>query len=98
MADEKNLTAVEDKEKAETAKTGKSDKDEKAKKKGPGLGTRINKYFRDSKGEFKKIIWPTKEELTRDTLSTLAMCAVIGIFVGLFDLGLSALVKLVLKL
>lgn len=39
------------------AKTAKSDKDAKAdtaKKKGPGLGKRIAKYFRDVKGEFKK--------------------------------------------
>lgn len=98
MADEKNLTAVEDKDKAATTKAGKSDKDEKAKKKGPGLGSKIKKYFRDSKGEFKKIIWPTKETLFRDTASTLAMCVVIGVFVGLFDLALSALLSLMLKL
>ena len=70
MADEKDLSkdTEEVTQESETvapekgAKTAKSDKDAKAdaaKKKGPGLGKRIAKYFRDVKGEFKKIIWPT---------------------------------------
>ena len=64
MADEKDLSkdTEEVTQESETvtpekgAKTAKSDKDAKAdtaKKKGPGLGKRIAKYFRDVKGEFK---------------------------------------------
>lgn len=98
MADESNLTAVEN-ESTETAKKGKSDKDSKAaKKKGPAKGSGFKKFFRDTKGEFKKIIWPTKETTFRDTGATLLMCVIIGVFVALFDLGLSALIKLIMSL
>lgn len=99
MADESNLTAVDDSEKAEIAKKEKSDKDSKAaKKKGPGKGSGFKKFFKDTKGEFKKIIWPTKETTFRDTGATLLMCVIIGLFVALFDLGLSALIKLMMSL
>ena len=76
MADEKDLSkdTEEVTQESETvtpekgAKTAKSDKDAKAdaaKKKGPGLGKRIAKYFRDVKGAFKKIIWPTLPTVVR---------------------------------
>lgn len=108
MADEKDLTVVEEdddesvdesSDKTEAAKSNKSVKDGKpAKKKKSGAGKNIAKYFRDLKGEFKKIIWPTRNTIVRNTAATLAMCAIIGLLVSAFDLGLSALVELMLSL
>lgn len=111
MADEKDLStqAGEAVEKpAETAekpeKAGKTDKDAKsgkdgkgAKKKGPGLGKRIVKYFKDFKGEFKKIVWPTLPTVVRNTGVTLIMCAVLGVIICLIDLGLGCLVDMLVK-
>lgn len=107
MADEKiektelaEETAEETSVKAE--KTGKDSKDAKTeksgKKKGPGMGKRMAKYFRDLKGEFKKIIWPTVPTVVRNTGVTLAMCAIMGLVICLFDLGLGALVNLLVTL
>ncbi len=83
------------------AKAGKDSKDAKngkaGKKKGPGLGKRIAKYFRDLKGEFKKIIWPTFPTVVRNTGVTLVMCAIIGVVTCLIDFGLGALVRLMLQ-
>ena len=109
MADEKDLSkdTEEVTQESETvapekgAKTAKSDKDAKAdaaKKKGPGLGKRIAKYFRDLKGEFKKIIWPTFPTVVRNTGVTLAMCAVMGLIIVVIDFGLSNLIKLLVSL
>ena len=108
MADEKDLSkdTEEVTQESETvtpekgAKTTKSDKDAKAdtaKKKGPGLGKRIAKYFRDVKGEFKKIIWPTLPTVVRNTGVTLAMCAVLGLVICVIDFGLGALVNLLVN-
>ncbi len=95
MADEK---IVKTDEKPED-KTQKSEKDAKAgKKKGRGLGKRIAKYFRDLKGEFKKIIWPTFPTVVRNTGVTLAMCAVMGLIIVVIDFGLSNLIKLLVSL
>ncbi|MDD2417632.1 MAG: preprotein translocase subunit SecE [Oscillospiraceae bacterium] len=91
MADKKITVAKSAKESA-----AKSDKSQKpAKKKDPGSRPSVKKYFRDLKGEFKKIIWPTKHTILRNTAATLAMCAVVGVFVTLFDVGLSAFIRLV---
>ena len=76
---------------------GKTADGKSAKKKGPGLGKRIAKYFRDLKGEFKKIIWPTVPTVVRNTCVTLVMCAIIGIVTCLIDFGLGALVRLMLQ-
>ena len=90
MADEKIVPAD---------KAGKAEKDPKsAKKKGPGLGTRMAKYFRDTKGEFKKIVWPTFPTVMRNTGVVLALCVVLGVIICLVDFGLGALVDLMLSL
>lgn len=80
---------------SETEKTEKDAKTSKsANKKGPGLGKRMGKFFRDTKGEFKKIIWPTFPSVVRNTGVTLAMCAVLGVLICVVDIGLSALINL----
>ena len=95
MADEKIVPA----DKAAEDKAGKAEKDPKsAKKKGPGLGTRMAKYFRDTKGEFKKIVWPTFPTVLRNTGVVLALCVVLGVIIRLVDFGLGALVDLMLSL
>ena len=95
MADEKIVPA----DKAAEDKAGKAEKDPKsAKKKGPGLGTRMAKYFRDTKGEFKKIVWPTCPTVLRNTGVVLALCVVLGVIICLVDFGLGALVDLMLSL
>ena len=60
-----------------------------AKKKRPGLGKRIAKYFRDLRGEFKKIIWPTFPRCCA-TRRVLAMCAIMGLVICVIDFGLGA--------
>ncbi|MGI6265025.1 MAG: preprotein translocase subunit SecE [Acutalibacteraceae bacterium] len=63
-------------------------------KKGPGAGKKMGKFFRDTKGEFKKIIWPTFPAVVRNTGVTLAMCVVLGVVIAVVDFGLSALINL----
>lgn len=75
----------------------------KAKAKKAGEETRfvptpIAKYFRDTKGEFKKITWPTFSAVVRNTGVTLAVCAVLGLVICLIDFGLGALIELLLKI
>lgn len=98
MADEKQLASENSAEdvSSDNAKAKKSEKP--AKKKGPRFGPAVKKFFRDLKGEFKKIIWPTRHTVMHNTLVTIAMCVVIGAFVSLFDFGLSALIRLMLSL
>ena len=79
MADETvNSPATEKAEKE--AKASKS-----ASKKGPGPGKRMGKFFRDTKGEFKKIIWPDNKSLARQTGAVVATSVVLGLVIALLD-------------
>lgn len=64
----------------------------------PFIPQKITKFVRDTRGEFKKIVWPTFPAVVRNTGITLAVCAMLGLVICLFDAGLSALVDLLLKL
>ena len=102
MADDKIVKTDENPEEKGQEKVQKASKDAKdtksAKKKGRSLGKRIAKYFRDLKGEFKKIIWPTFPSVVRNTGVTLAMCAIMGLGICVIDFGLSKLVELFVSL
>ena len=56
------------------------------------------KFFRDLKGEFKKITWPTMPTVVRNTGITLALCVILGVVIILFDLGCAGLIRLLQSL
>ncbi|MGM9611994.1 MAG: preprotein translocase subunit SecE [Butyricicoccus sp.] len=73
----------------------KADKPAKAKK--PSLFARMGKWFRELKGECKKIVWPTRQQTTNNTAVVLATCLIIGVFIwvldAVFQFGVSALIR-----
>ena len=60
------------------------------------IPAKVSKYLRDTRGEYKKIVWPGFKTVLKNTGVVLAMCAVIAVIVILADTGLSALIKLLL--
>lgn len=66
--------------------------------KNPLIPASVKKFFRDTKGEFKKVVWPTFPSVVRNTGVTLAVCAVTAAVIVVVDLGLSALIKLLMDL
>lgn len=58
---------------------------------------RIARFFRDYKGELKKIVWPTGRTVLKNTIVVLVMCVLVGALIWLLDWGLSELVKVILK-
>ena len=55
----------------------------------------IGKAFYNMFHEMKKVTWPTKKALVNYTLVVLAFMVLMGIIIGLFDLGAGALVGLI---
>ena len=53
--------------------------DKKADKKKPGFFARIGKYFRDAKGEFKKIVWPSRKQIWNNVAVVLVMVVIFAI-------------------
>lgn len=62
------------------------------------VGAGAIKYWRDTKGEYKKITWPTFKAVVNNTGITLALCALVGAFIVAVDFGLSGLIELLLSL
>lgn len=56
--------------------------------------SRIARNFRDMRGEMKKVVWPSKKQTLNNTGIVLAFMLVMAVLIGLFDTGLSALLRL----
>ena len=64
----------------------------------PGFFQRIGKWFREMKSELKKVIWPTGEQLTKNTLVSVGMIIISSIVIWGFDEIAQLLVKALLTL
>ena len=53
-------------------------------------------FTQEVKSEFKKIIWPSKESLTKESVAVIATTIVLGGVVALIDLGIQYLINGVL--
>ena len=51
------------------------------------------RFFKDIKTELKKVIWPTRQQLTNNTITVLLTCFVVGGIIWVADLALDNLVK-----
>ena len=65
----------------------------------PSTMQRIKKWFREMKSELKKVIWPTREQITKNTAVALVMMFASAIVLWGFDslasAGIKALITLV---
>lgn len=52
-------------------------------------------FIRESKAELLKVSWPTKKQIWASTLVVVLLTVVIGIFLGIVDFGLTALMGLI---
>lgn len=62
----------------------------------PNFIQKAIEFFREVKVELKKVTWPTKKQTTGTTVVVIVFVFVVAAFLGLFDLGLSKLVQVVL--
>ena len=88
MADKKMKEAV--KAATNAAKRKSSDK--------PGIFKRLAKYFRDVKGEWKRIVWPSKKTVINNTIVVLVLVLCVAIVVWGLDAAFSAIRSLLISL
>jgi preprotein translocase subunit SecE len=62
--------------------------------KAPGFVAKLGKYLRDTRGEMKKVVWPSRKQTINNTMIVLVFMLVVAIVIGLFDAGLGALIRL----
>lgn len=59
------------------------------------IGSSLVKFFKEVRGELKKVVWPSRKQLVNNTLTVLLSCLIIGMIIWLADFGLSYIVDLV---
>ena len=55
-------------------------------------GSKAAKFFREMRSELKKVVWPTKEQVLKNTLIVAGCVLVVGLFIWLFDFFASVLI------
>lgn len=50
-------------------------------------------FIRESKAELKKVTWPTRKQVVHSTIAIVVLTCIVGVFLGVVDLALSAAVS-----
>ena len=48
-------------------------------------------FLKEVRAELTKVVWPSRKETIRITLSVIALCVATAVFLGLVDYGLTTL-------
>ncbi len=56
----------------------------------------IGRWFRETRSELRKVVWPTREEAIKLTRIVVLVSLAMGAFLGLLDLVLNSLYTLLL--
>jgi preprotein translocase subunit SecE len=59
--------------------------------------TRSFQFLREVKMELKKVTWPSRKQTIGSTVVVLVLVTIIAFFLGVVDIGLSSIVKVVLR-
>ena len=93
---------MSEKKEKTTAEVTKKDKknDAPAKKKDPSksVGAKIKKFFKDFKGEWKKVTWPSGRTVVKNSLVVIAITVIVGLALLIVDTGLSSIIDLLVGL
>ena len=58
---------------------------------------KIIQFFKESRAELKKVVWPTKADVLSSIKVVIISTIVVAILLGLLDLGFSELFRLILR-
>jgi len=54
----------------------------------------MNTLLQNVKTEYKKVVWPSKDETVKSTLLVAAMSVAVSIYVGIFDVIASRILEM----
>ncbi len=54
-------------------------------------------FFKEVQDELKKVVWPTRNEVTRLTFVVIFVSLVVGFFLGAVDLILAKIMQVVIR-
>jgi len=57
------------------------------------MANRLITYIKESKEELKKVSWPSRQQVVRDTLVVIGISVAVAAFFGAIDFGLITLFR-----
>jgi preprotein translocase subunit SecE len=62
-----------------------------------GVIARVTEFFQEVLLEFKRVTWPSRQELVNSTTVVIVVTLVLAFFLGAVDIGLTKIVERVLR-
>jgi preprotein translocase subunit SecE len=62
-----------------------------------GVVTRVREFVQEVLAEFRKVTWPSRQELMNSTTIVIVVTVVLAFFLGAVDIGLSKVVERILR-
>ena len=53
-------------------------------------------FWKGVKAEFRKIIWPERDNLVKESVAVIASTAILGLIISLLDMGIQYLIEALL--
>lgn len=66
-------------------------------KEGNNIFNKAAQFLREVKVELKKVTWPSRKQTIGSTAVVIVIVLIISLFLGLVDIGLSSLVRVILQ-
>ena len=57
----------------------------------------VRRFLREARAELRKVTWPTPKEALASTSVVIVVVIIVSIFLGIIDLGLTRIIRLVLS-
>ena len=80
----------------EAKKDVKKEAKKEAKKEPKKKKTDRMAWFRDMRGELKKVVWPNRQTVAKNTGTVLLCSLIIGVCIWVFDFAAQSLVRVIL--
>jgi len=58
---------------------------------------KVIQFFKESKAELKKVVWPTKEDVFSSIKVVIISTIIVAVVLGLLDLGFTELFRLIMR-
>ena len=58
---------------------------------------KVIQFFKESRSELKKVVWPTREDVISSIKVVIISTILVALILGLLDLGFSSLFRIIMK-
>ena len=60
--------------------------------------SRIKRWWKGLKAEFRKVVWPDRESVVKETAAVIVITIILSLIIAVLDLGVKNLIDLILSI